>query len=76
MATAEAVTVIVAPSTRMRALAFVGRVAHVGFVFTPEVEELVAEFAILLQWALRLHGLDVVNDPSVNGWRVVRRESP
>lgn len=69
----NAPTIIVAPSLRMRALAFVGRVVHVGFVFTPAVEDLVSEFAIALQYALRLHGLGVVLDPAAGGWKVVRR---
>jgi hypothetical protein len=66
-------TIEVTPSTQYRALAFVGRVCHPGFIFTPAVEELVAEFAVMLQYALRMHRLAVVLDVSAGGWRVVRR---
>jgi hypothetical protein len=65
-------TIEVTPSTQYRALAFVGRVLHVGFLITPAVEELIEPFGVMLQYALRLHGLDVVQEPGV-GWRVVRR---
>lgn len=68
----NAVTVTVAPSIRVRALAFVGRCVHVGFIFTPAVQELVETFAIMLPWALRKHGLEVVEESAV-GWRVVQR---
>lgn len=67
-------TVEATPDERVRALAFVHSVAHVGFVITPSIEEEVEPFAIQLPWAFRKYGRDVVRDPSVGGWRVVRRE--
>jgi hypothetical protein len=66
-------TIEVTPSTQYRALAFVGRVCHVGFIFTPDVEELTSEFAVMIQYALRMHKLAVVLDVGAGGWRVVRR---
>jgi hypothetical protein len=69
-------TIEVTPSTQYRALAFVGRVCHVGFIFTPAVEELIEPFAVMLQYSLRVHQLDVVHDLAAGGWRVIRRHVP